>query len=63
LKGPGGYSVKVESAILIGLQFLNRGFLVAPHLHVDPSKGVAVLIYDPAAHSAIAFLSGLRFTC
>jgi hypothetical protein len=63
LKGPGGYSVKVESAILIGLQFLNRGFLVAPDLHVDPNKGVADLIYDPAAHSAIAFLSGLCFTC
>jgi hypothetical protein len=63
LKGPGGYSVKVESAILIGLHFLNRGFLVAPDLHVDPSKGVAVLIYDPAAHGAMAFFPGLRLTC
>ena len=55
-KGPWRNSVKVEPPILTGLHFLNRGFLVAPDLHVDASDADAVLIDGLATNGAIAFL-------
>jgi hypothetical protein len=48
--------VKIEAALLAGLHFLNRGFQAAPDLHVRPNDGVAILIDDPTAHGAVAFL-------